>query len=278
MYKPLVSVIIPTKDRTEFLSRCIGRLMIQNTSNYKLEIIVIDSSENYSNRTGSYYHYWEPRFNEIQAINYGISVSKGEIIALLSDDDYYTNDTIFRAVRFLQKSPDFDAVCGDCIYIDKQGKLIGGGMQSARDMNELSNSARLRKKLHSSYACLVASSTFFGRRICFTPIAYGSKPLSRVSDCVFFYSLLQLGFKIGVVPEVFTYYTKHSQQGAAKYRSECRQQYHSFLKYSIGFRWYDFLFYHTIGKIVYLVKNKYCHSGMFLASVIERIFSKLLCH
>lgn len=92
--KPLVSIIIPSKDNYNFLRRCIESLVdITEYKNY--EIIIIDNGSNAENKE-SYkalckkfkciYHYKKMDFNFSRMCNLGVSKANGEYYLFLNDD------------------------------------------------------------------------------------------------------------------------------------------------------------------------------------------------
>ena len=94
-YKPLVSVVIPTFNRSKVLSRAIKSVLNQTYSN--LECIVIDNN---STDTTQYIleNITDKRLKVFKidncgivakSRNLGISVSKGEYIAFLDSDDWW---------------------------------------------------------------------------------------------------------------------------------------------------------------------------------------------
>ena len=92
--KPLVSVIIPSKDHPEVLRRCIHSLR-EKTAYENYEIIVMDNGSSEENKAviekmaeteRFYYHYETMEFNFSRMCNIGVSLSKGEYVLLLNDD------------------------------------------------------------------------------------------------------------------------------------------------------------------------------------------------
>lgn len=92
--KPLVSVIIPSKDNYEIIERCL-RSLCEKTEYKNYELIVVDngsSPENkklYTELCGKYnalYHYEKMSFNFSKMCNRGASLAKGEYLLFLNDD------------------------------------------------------------------------------------------------------------------------------------------------------------------------------------------------
>ncbi len=100
--KPLISIVIPSKDNPEVLFNCIHSLLKKTESDYPFEIFVIDNGSNEDNRKiiekesqklyqnpafcGMRYHYEPMTFNFSRMCNLGVSLSQGEILLFLNDD------------------------------------------------------------------------------------------------------------------------------------------------------------------------------------------------
>ena len=93
--EPLVSVLIPNKDKAEMLKRCITSLREVNTYR-KLEILVIENGSE-EEETFRYYRElekepdvrvlsWDKGFNYAAINNFGAEEAKGEVLLLLNND------------------------------------------------------------------------------------------------------------------------------------------------------------------------------------------------
>ena len=92
---PLVSIIIPTKDKVEYLGRCINSIL--NKTTYKnFEIILIDNNSK-DKSTLDYYHgvsshpkikllHYPYEFNYSKINNFGVENSDGEVLLFLNND------------------------------------------------------------------------------------------------------------------------------------------------------------------------------------------------
>lgn len=111
--KPLVSIIIPTKDKVDFLKRCIKSILSKSTyTNY--EIIIVDTGSNESD-TKKYYKTlkkitkikflnWQRIFNYSSVNNFAVKKAKGEYILLLNNDtEVITPDWIESMLEHAQR-------------------------------------------------------------------------------------------------------------------------------------------------------------------------------
>ena len=111
-YKPLVSVIIPTYNRSKVLLRAINSVLNQTYS--YLECIVIDNNSNDETNI-VLNNIADKRLKVLKINNYGIvaksrnlgiSNSKGEFIAFLDSDDWWKLGKLEYSVKQLQKGFD----------------------------------------------------------------------------------------------------------------------------------------------------------------------------
>lgn len=93
-YRPLVSVIIPSKDHPELLRKCIESIK-EHTTYTRYELIVVDNGSSEANKEqimelksqhGFQYLYEKMEFNFSKMCNIGAAVSKGELLLFLNDD------------------------------------------------------------------------------------------------------------------------------------------------------------------------------------------------
>jgi glycosyltransferase involved in cell wall biosynthesis len=131
---PRVSVLMLTYNRPQFLSRAIASVIAQTFPDWEL-LIVQDGS---NSATFDILRGWtakDPRILHLprgttgtiaEASNYGLSRARGEYIAILDDDDYWiTPDKLARQLDYLDCNPEFIAVGGGYILVDREGNERG---------------------------------------------------------------------------------------------------------------------------------------------------------
>ena len=124
MDKPLVSVIIPTYSRPEYIVRAIDSVLGQTYKN--IEIIVVDDNgigschqietenvlKDYITQGKITYIRHKTNKNGSAARNTGFRASYGEYINFLDDDDYFLPTKIEKQIEILNsKNAEYGAVC-----------------------------------------------------------------------------------------------------------------------------------------------------------------------
>lgn len=125
---PKISIITPSFNQGAFIEETIQSVISQSYPN--IEYIIIDgkSTDNtmellkkYENRL-----FWisEPDTGQTNAINKGVRLAKGEIIAYINSDDLYLPCTLEKVVHFFQENPEVAALYGNIIHIDKDSNEL----------------------------------------------------------------------------------------------------------------------------------------------------------
>lgn len=137
---PKISIIIPNKDHTDDLDKCIQSIFDKSTyQNYEIIIVENNSTED---ETFAYYEkikqhekvqviYWEREFNYSAINNFGVQYAKGDYILLLNNDvEVLNEDWLEQMLMFAQRS-DVGAVGAKLYYpddtIQHAGVIIGVG-------------------------------------------------------------------------------------------------------------------------------------------------------
>lgn len=131
----MVSIVIPTYKRPQYLKRAIDSALNQTYENIEL-IVVDDNNEGDIYRqetekfmgtyTDSRIKYIKHKFNKngSAARNTGISISKGEYITFLDDDDEYHKNKIEKQVECMEELDDSWVACYTLIKRYKNNKFI----------------------------------------------------------------------------------------------------------------------------------------------------------
>ena len=124
--KPLVSVIIPTYNRADYIAETIESVLGQTYDN--IEIIVIDdgSTDNTAEIVRGFgrkvRYVWQENSERGASRNHGLRLAKGEFIAFLDSDDLWLPEKAAEAVDYLKAHPAVGLVCTDAMQIDEKGR------------------------------------------------------------------------------------------------------------------------------------------------------------
>lgn len=132
--KPLVSVVVPTYNRQDYLAEAIESVIEQTYD--AIELLIVDDHSSESPRSivdefsdANLQNIEFLRHEENKGVsaarNTGIENANGELIALLDDDDLWTPDKIERQVAEFQRGgSDIGVVCSGIRSVDADGATI----------------------------------------------------------------------------------------------------------------------------------------------------------
>jgi len=131
MVKGLVSVVIPTYNRSETIERAVDSVLDQG---YKsVEVIIVDdgSKDNTAERILNRYsqdsrvrYFQFPNGGVCVARNRGLREVQGEFVAMLDSDDYWLPGKLSLQIGILEKHPELSMVWSDMDAIDTTGQIV----------------------------------------------------------------------------------------------------------------------------------------------------------
>lgn len=125
---PLVSVIIPVFNGTNYLAAAIESVLAQTYRNR--EILVVDDGS--TDGTWELMQKFAPRIRAFRkenggvssALNLGIQNASGRYVCWLSHDDLFMPDKLERQVGFMLQNPQFSVSHTDFIFVDRDGVAL----------------------------------------------------------------------------------------------------------------------------------------------------------
>jgi glycosyltransferase involved in cell wall biosynthesis len=129
------TIITPNKNGGRFLEETLRSVISQKEPGIDLEYIVIDGGST-DDSPGIINHYErdisqiisEPDRGPVSAINKGLRLASGEIVAWLNADDRYHPNALKRGAQVMAAHPDKALCFGACRIIDEEGREIRRGI------------------------------------------------------------------------------------------------------------------------------------------------------
>ncbi|MGH8529170.1 MAG: glycosyltransferase family 2 protein [Nevskiales bacterium] len=129
--QPLVSIIVPSFNQGRFIARTLDSILGQ--SYRPLEVVVVDGAsrddtvavlKDYAARFPELRWQSEPDKGVADAVNKGLALARGEVLAIQSSDDIYYADAVAKAVAALRDHPECGMAYGDSDNIDVEDRLL----------------------------------------------------------------------------------------------------------------------------------------------------------
>lgn len=134
MSAPLVSIGVPTRNRSALLRQTLDMIMAQTYPS--LDIVVSDNhseddtpevARTAAARDPRIRYFRQPRDIGLHAnLNFCLDQGRGERLCLFMDDDQYLPTIVGEYVEFLDAHPDVGLVCSDWALIDEEGRVLDG--------------------------------------------------------------------------------------------------------------------------------------------------------
>jgi len=125
---PKITVITPSFNQDDYIEQTINSVLNQDYPN--LEYIVMDGGSTdgtldiLKKYDGKLLWRSERDRGQSHAINKGLHMARGDIIAFLNSDDLYEPGSLFKVGRFFMTYPDANWVTGKCRTVDLNGDEI----------------------------------------------------------------------------------------------------------------------------------------------------------
>jgi len=130
---PLVSIITPSFQQGSFIERTLESVRLQDQGSLagRIEHIVMDGGS--TDGTVQILKQWRGRLTfrsgpdggQSAAINAGLALARGEILAYLNSDDVYYAGAVAAVVEAFERDPAVDVIYGGGNHIDPDGAVIG---------------------------------------------------------------------------------------------------------------------------------------------------------
>ncbi len=194
-----ISVITPSYNMLGYLKRCVASVADQTGAAF--EHIVVDGASQdgtaawvATNRNLKSIN--EPDNGMYEAINKGLKMANGEILAYLNCDEQYLPGTLSAVCEYFKKHPDVDVLFGDMLLVQPDGSLIA---------YRKAFKPRLGYIL-SSYLYVYTCTMFFRRRIV-DDGHFFKENLKGIGDLEFVSRLIRHGYRCAHLKRYLSVFT-----------------------------------------------------------------------
>lgn len=227
---PKITIITPSYNQGRFIEQTIKSVLSQNYPN--LEYIVIDggSTDNtieiLKKHEGGLKWISEKDKGQSDAINKGLKMATGDIIAWLNSDDYYLPGTLMKVAAMFHDE-NVQWVTGDYIIIDENGKTIQSFI-------------RIYKKILAQFSCLTALSlanyinqpSTFWRRSIQEKVGYLDEDLHFCMDYDLWLRYMKESPVYRVSSPLSAFRIHKSSKGGSQYKKQFKEELNVIKKYN----------------------------------------------
>ena len=168
MERPLLSILIDTYNHEKFIEQAIVSVLEQDFPLHDAEVLVVDDGS--TDRTPEILRKFVPRVRVLRktnggqasAFNLAIPQCRGEIIAFLDGDDWWTKDKLRTIVAVFGANPDVGVIGHGCLMVDGDGKLEK--IVGPKDTIRLNVRTPENARVFAEYRCFFGTSKVAYRR------------------------------------------------------------------------------------------------------------------
>lgn len=174
---PLVTVILPTYNRSELILRAVDSVLNQDFQNFEL-IVVDDGSEDHTFEALAVYGdrlsiLRQAHAGVSRARNTGLSRARGHLIAFLDSDDWWLPRKLSAQVHFFENHPEA-VICQTEERWVRNGKRVNPGKRHEKPWGEAF--------FRSLHLCLISPSAVMIRRAVFDEVGRFDESLPACED------------------------------------------------------------------------------------------------
>lgn len=235
-----VSIVTPSYNQAGFIERTM-QSVLQQTGDFELEYIIVDGQstdgslalmQQYAATDQRLRYVSEPDQGQSDAINKGLRLATGEILAYINADDVYLPGALQHVVTWFRQHPNIQWAYGQCSIIDEHDQ------EQLRWVTAYKN-WWLRRYSYRTLLVLnyISQPAVFWRRSAMQAIGYFSEQHHLIMDYEYW---LRLGkqYLAGVIPHYLASFRSHaSNKSSQRYREQFQQEYQVACEFSPGQRW-----------------------------------------
>jgi glycosyltransferase involved in cell wall biosynthesis len=205
MSGPLVSIVTPTLNAERYLAECLTSVWSQQSASVEQLVVDGGSTDATERLVCASRATWISclGLKQSEAINAGLRLARGDVVAWLNADDLYTDGSLAYVVERFASQPALDVLFGDCDVIDASGTRLWRMQPGPYDFK------RLLRRGNS----VAQPAVFFHKRV-FDQIGYLDETLDFGMDYELWLRMRAL--RTEYVPRVLAAFRWHSTSKTAR--------------------------------------------------------------
>lgn len=200
----LLSVVIPTYNRVDYLREAIESVLAQTYKNYEILVVDDGSTDNTRELVASYAsrikYIYQDNKGPSAARNNGIRNAKGNLIAFLDSDDLWHPDKLAKQVAVFVENPSLSFLATGYGEINTKYEVIKTNVLQSSELRSLQ-----RKEMYKNF---FATSSVMVKKTCFNKAGLFNENLHFAEDWEMWIRILKY-YSFDYVPNLLVQYRVH---------------------------------------------------------------------
>ena len=231
-FAPLVSIVIPVYNGSNYMREAIDSALAQTYKN--IEVIVVNdgscddgATERIAQEYGEKIRYISKKNGGVStALNTGIRNMKGEYFSWLSHDDAYMPDKVQKQVEALSRMKDKSTlVCCSYVHMDKDSNLIGSMPKVESEKSRMFSWQEMLLDLFQTGP--VNGCALLIKKSVFDQVGLFDESLRFYQDGFMWYKIFLAKYPVLSIPDICVKGRIHNKQltqtGQAMFQSDCEK-------------------------------------------------------
>jgi glycosyltransferase involved in cell wall biosynthesis len=208
MASPTVSVVIPTRDRAQYIGEAIESVLVQTYPDYEIVVVDDGSTDNTHEILTPYiknrflrYERQDPR-GVSAARNRGVRIARGRFIAFLDSDDLFLPTKLEKQMALFAQDPELGFVHCNFSKFDDRGSDLG-----VRDTSR--HQGRIYPQILQEWSVLMAMPCMLVRKDVFETVGGFDEQMNWAEDMDLWRRIAK-NYRVGTVPEALVKVRVHS--------------------------------------------------------------------
>jgi glycosyltransferase involved in cell wall biosynthesis len=194
-----ISIVTPSYNMLPYLKCCAASIADQNDAH--IEHIVVDAKStdgtvDWLSAQSKIRYISEPDNGMYDAVNKGLILASGDILAYLNCDEQYLPGTLSFVKEYFDTHPDVDVLFGDFLAVDPDGSLV-----SYRKAFQ-----PRRYYIQATHLYVFTCTMFFRRKLIEEGMQF-DKVYRDIADSLFVVDLLRKGYKVRHIKHYMSVFT-----------------------------------------------------------------------
>lgn len=222
-----LSIITPSYNQAQYIERTI-QSVLQQTGDFELEYIIMDGGskdgsleiiQRYAVQDARIQWVSEPDGGQSDAINKGLKLASGEVVAYLNSDDYYRAGALQAVAQYFTKHPDIQWLYGQCDIVDEQDQLMRQSITRYKRFFERRYS--YKKLLAENF---ISQPATFWRRSAVEQVGYFTKENHLVMDYEYWLKLGEVSMPGYIAQPLSAFRFYYTSKSGAHFHDQFRQE------------------------------------------------------